>query len=111
MNAKTAKMLRKIARQLGNELGPDTVEFGQVENTKKRKKRIAEKRDDNGQIIYGEDGISEKILVDISLGTITNTPNSIHGIYRNLKKVKKNPALMDKFSKKSTEVVEETEAA
>lgn len=86
MNAKTAKQLRKVARQLAESAGTEIIQHEQIENAKNRRKEMQQFRDENGQIVIGEDGTPLLHPTEVTLGTITNTETCIRGIYRNLKK-------------------------
>jgi hypothetical protein len=79
MNAKLAKQIRKSAKLLSvEEDGTPFPEFGQIEDTNKRKKRY--------DIIKNAEGKDEVKKTDLSLGMIRNDGRTLRGVYRFLKK-------------------------
>ena len=77
MNAKLAKKLRQLSRVVAASI--DVTEYRvSIENEKNRKVRIVP--------VTNDDGVTVNYPMAIAAGTITNSENSIRGVYRKMKK-------------------------
>lgn len=94
MNQKTAKNLRKLAADLFNLSEVENKQLHEYdEDRNKAKISYKIKQDANGVNILDENGGAQIEPVFVSRGQLTNSPTSLRGIYRSIKKDFKNSTL------------------
>lgn len=87
MNQKTAKKLRQLAREIFDLSQVENKQvYELVEDRNKAKIRYNIKKDENGVNIVNEAGDLSVEPQLIARGQMTNSPASLRGLYRNIKK-------------------------
>lgn len=89
MNLKTAKQLRKMAKALALESNITSLRE-LFENESRRKYNFSLKRNEEGNVLIGEDGKPQYNVHFVAAGQMVNSHQTLRGIYRNLKRGVKN---------------------
>ena len=86
MNQKIAKSLRKLTARIAASRHI-TVERNVIENEKNRKYNFSVVKDNDGNVVHdAETGKPKYIAHFVAHGTLRNDPDTIRGMYRQMKK-------------------------